>query len=183
MPIISGSSGGGAGAVVLFNSTLGADATNIDTGANGIATGYNALRIYVRARTDRAAQISDTLVVTFNADTGNNYMDSHWNFSGAGTSGNGGQTALGGPPGCLLVTGASAPAGAFAQISADVVGYTDSFHKVLSWNGGVRLDTANPQWDGGAMMYVQTTAISRMKIAPSGGTNLIAGSRLLILGL
>jgi hypothetical protein len=179
--IVSRSQGGGSAAsAVLFDSTLGAPANAIDTGAAGIGQTQNILEVWIVARTD-AAGATDTVVVTLNNDAtaiydkqtvqGNNVTASAspslgtagWTFE---VHGNGG---LAGYASVLILT-----IPAYAQTTFFKSGYQST--------GLVDSTAGNNFVVARGIGYRATTAISRLKVAQNGAGNLLAGSRLLILG-
>jgi hypothetical protein len=165
----------------LFDSTLAAPAASIDTGANGIAGTYDVLQIWVIARTAEAAALS-TLVCTFNNDGGANYdytLVRNRNTTVAGV------TALGDTSFGVAVMGGSAAASYATVIRMSVPGYAQTtFFKALELTTATETSAAaNGDVGTWAVDYRSTTAISRMKIAVSGGSNLATGSRLLIYGV
>jgi hypothetical protein len=181
--IVSRSQGGGGSGVgaVLFDSTLGANTASIDTGANGIAATQNVLEVWIVARTDDAAAVG-AVAVTVNNDTGANYDLVQIVVSNATVTAN---NFLAQASWALNVPGAGALAGMAGVIALSIPAYAQTtFHKV----GELRnheLDSvaANVRMTARGVNWRNTAAISRMKVAVSGGgTVLLAGSRLLILG-
>jgi hypothetical protein len=73
MPIISGASSSGGGALTkVFSQTLVAQAATLDTGANGIAQSGVHLLAIIRMRSTEAAT-RNSQALTINGDTGANY--------------------------------------------------------------------------------------------------------------
>ena len=176
MPFSSVSSGGGL--VKLFDSTLSAPAASIDSGAGGFATTFDDLYIDILVRTDEVAAFS-TIVMTFNNDSGAHYdysLDRNRNttVTGAAVTAN--------PNVGFIGAGASINAGFPAVCRATILGYGQTtFFKTGELTYGVAGNAAGAQEVGTiAFSWESTVAISRVKIAVSGGANLIAGSRLLI---
>lgn len=169
---------GGVGAI-LFDSTLGADAASIDTGAAGIAGGYDLLEIYILARTTEAVELS-TALITFNNDTGSNY--DRQEVSGANITASAG-VALAAANILINVPGGSALAGSAGLCVMWFPGYTQTtFHKVGNYILGSPEDTAaNNRVRAVNCRWRNTAAITRMAVAAGSG-NLLAGSRLLIYG-
>jgi hypothetical protein len=180
--IISGSGGGGSGiGALLFDSTLGANANAIDTGAGGIAGSQSVLEVFVIARTDDAAA-NAVLLVTFNNDGGANYdlqVDSGQNVTASA-----GIRLAATSLQDFTVHGAGGSASYAASLYLCIPGYAQTtFFKT-----GIALGSTN---DGTAannlaraytFSWRNTAAITRMKVAQNGAGNLLAGSRLLILG-
>lgn len=171
--------GGGIGAV-LFDSTLGAPAANIDTGAGGIAGTHNILEIFILSQTD-AAGATDALDITLNNDTGANYDKQVVTGSNtvlaaaavnAGTAwaivthGAGGTTQY---PSVCRITIPSYAVTTFYKVGEATIARFDA----TNTNQAARIE---------ALGYRSTTAISRLKVAAQGAANLKAGTRLLIFG-
>jgi hypothetical protein len=181
MGIVSRSQGGGGGgATILFDSTLGADTASIDTGAGGIAGTQNVLEAWVLARTDEAVILS-TINITFNNDGGANYDFENFTATNAALAGGGGVAATAINFNCHGASGGASYASAFCIC---IPSYAQSTFFKTGFIAGNIVDTAaaNCQLYEKAIGYRSTVAISRMKVAPGGGTVLKAGSRLLILG-
>jgi hypothetical protein len=179
--IVSRSQGGGSGGgILLFDSTLGASAASIDTGAGGIAASANLMLVTIIARTDEAA-VSSVIDVVVNNDSSAIYDLVQTRTTNATVTG-------GNAPGLtrwqILAAGNSNDAGVFAQYHFAFGNYrSTTAHKFASGGGGLAaLTAANnlDQWM--ALRYRSTTAISRLAVSRAGG-NLLADSRLLIVGI
>lgn len=168
---------------LLFSQVLGSDAASIDTGAGGIAGGYNSLYIvaYVRA----ADAFSVALRFRFNNDSGANYDFAEiQNNGGSITSAYG----AGLTSGILCnIVAASAAANYFSPVRAAVARYAAATagYKAVNSDGGamdsggagnINMQTCVNQWRN-------TAAITRMSIFSGGGGNLKAGSALYIYGM
>ena len=172
--------GGSAGLVSLFDSTLAVAAASIDTGAGGIAAGHGSLIVFCVTQSAKVAT-QDQLNITFNNDSGTNY-DRAVIYEANGTPGgveNFAQTAL------QITThatgGSTTSYPGMLQLIMPAYDQT-TFYKQGTIQGGLLDATSgtslptNYQWG-----YRSTAAVSRMKIAASGG-NLVAGSRLVVYG-
>ena len=178
MPFSSVSSGGGL--TKLFDSTLGASALSIDSGAAGFSTAFDLLQIYVIARTDEVAVLS-TILVQVNNDSGNHYDNTlvrNRNTTVAGVS----QAAQTGWS--FVGSGASAAANFPAMAFIVIPGYAQTtFYKIAHFMEGTANSAAASNNVGlWTQAWENTAAINRVKVSVSGGANLIAGSRLLIYG-
>lgn len=175
-------SGGGGGYTTLFDTTLTVDTGTIDTGAGGIAAGYNALIMLLTGRTDEAVVLSN-LSFTLNNDSAARY-----GFVWTGTTNvtpitgnNTAQTSW-----TAQVLGASAAANYAGSIRMEIHNYAGTtFYKTAN------LASANPDQSAAANMsmlnfggsYQSTAAISRLAVTPvTGGAKLKAGTRLTIYG-
>jgi hypothetical protein len=171
-----GLSGGSAGGSALISdSTLGADAANIDF--TSIAQTYKHLRLVIHARSAVAAQ-KDNLVVRFNNDS----TATHYVSAAIGMYGS--IAAEGGYNDKLIIAyvpGASAAAGLSAAVDTLIPDYTGTtlWQEVTGNSSGVA-DSAMVVVGGGS--FKQLAAISRITIFAVGG-NLLAGSRASLYGL
>jgi hypothetical protein len=174
----------------LADITLGADATTIDTGIEGIASGYDMLTVWIVAKTDDASGGDGThggtlipIYVTVNGDRDANYDLSYIVEGGYGTFGHGvlrgqhswemtahGSGGTGGYPAVDRLTIPNYARTTFAKVAEETTASPDGMAdndnetviKSLGWRG--------------------TAAISRMTITTGGANKLKAGSRLLIYG-
>jgi hypothetical protein len=171
-------SGGGIGAL-LFDSTLGANAAAIDTGAGGIAQTQNVLEAWLIVRTADAG-VSAGVNLTFNNDAGANYDVQFLTGANATASA---AAAVAQANVALTVHGSGGGASYASVAHITIPGYTQTtFFKTGEITFGRPDSTAaNERADLVGFTYRSAAAITRM--AATGGTaNLLAGSRLLILG-
>lgn len=178
----SGGGGGSSGQTVLFDSTLSGAAASIDTGAGGIAGGFNHLHIEVYVR-ESGAVIAGSLVARFNNDSGANYDDVFMRNNAGTVSGSSDVATT-----SFFLTqmpGASAAASYFASAFGSINSYavTTAGFKTGMAMGGFAVSTANQQQITIQYAWRSTAAITRMAIFPLDGTNLLTGSRLTIYGL
>ena len=167
---------------LLFSSVLGSAAASIDTGTNGIASGYNSLHFLFYGRSS-GAFTSDAIGIQFNGDTGANY-DSLITRNVGGAIGSasrfGGTNALIGN-----MPGASDTAGYFTatRASLPLYGVVTGGFKVGESTSGYVLDAiGNAQTQFVQWAWRSTAAINRMKVFSDAGANLVTGSALLIYG-
>ena len=169
------------GATLLFSSTLGSAAASIDTGANGIPSGYKDLYIIVNVRSAEAV-VESTAQMTFNNDSGANYNEQdirviNTTVSAALTLGNTFMT--------LRALGASAPAAAATQHALQVANYTGTtFYKNVS-GGYVSISgtAATCRTGNKSSQWASTAAITRVALAGPGANNLAAGTSMSIYGM
>lgn len=164
---------------VLFDSTLGGDAAAIDTGANGIAGGYNVLEVWMLTRTTEAASISSISVRV------NNDSSAIYDLQ-VGRSNNVTNTAaatLAGTSWVFITAGASQLASYPALLRLTIPSYAvTTFFKLGETSVSVPDDTAaNNFTDRHSLGWRSTAAITRMAVTAGSG-NLLTGSRLLIYG-
>lgn len=168
-----------SGRVIVFDSTLGANAASIDTGANGIAAGYGVITVYVIGRST-IASVDGGIFVRVNNDSGANYDQAYVGLdAGAATSG----TALAQTQWSVDFAGASLDANSASILSIVIPGYDKTvFHKEGTIFESGSSGTAANNWQlTAALRWRNTAAISRIAVLPSSG-QLLAGSRLIVLG-
>lgn len=179
MPTFSSGAGTwkNSGIVLLFDSTLGSDAASIDTGANGIVSGYRTLLVYLVLRGTDVA-VSGTARFRINNDSGTNY-DQVDAFAGglSGTQNLNAQTGA-----VYGIPAASATAGYAAAVVLTIPAYTDTnFFKVARIESGYDLSTTAQVSDQGVFTWRSTAAVTQLAVA-SAAANLKAGSRMTIYG-
>lgn len=164
----------------LFDSTLGSAAATIDTGANGIPSGYSSLYAVVVARS-AGAVFNNGINLRFNNDSGANY-DYALILNNVGTvsqSNAAGQTAIT----FSTISGASGTASYPGIARISIPAYTDTtFFKMLEATGGTNVPSHFVQ-DFCTGTWKSTAAITRIAIIEGSGGNLVAGSRMTIYGL
>jgi hypothetical protein len=175
-------SGGAGGLSLLYDSgVLAGNAATIDTGAGGIAGSAKVMRIVAYLRTDQAVQTVAALL-TFNADTGNNYDRVAVQGVNVTASANNsvGRANFDG----LLATGTSADADSFCGSELTIPQYAGAHHKTLTGTSSAVGTSAAAntlaRMTGGR--WKSTAAISRAAFALAAG-NFVAGSRVTIWGM
>lgn len=171
----------GAGFTTVFDSTLGGAATNIDTGANGIAATYQHLLLVILARTSEAVT-SSALLLTFNGDTAANYDRQTWRGVNNVTSAAAvaAATSIG-----LDLPGSSIAASHFGVCVVFIPAYAQTTAHKAAVNLGGWADTAvaNSRAFGTAGNWRSTAAINQVTITAQSAANLVTGSRLTVFGL
>lgn len=184
VPIASSANAGAWGyppTLQLFDSTLGADAAAIDTGANGVAQTANHLLIVLLLRTTQAAVGSNTNV-TLNNDSGANYdrVNVTANSTSPTSSAGAAESA------CVVITpGASvANASLFASAVILVPAYvqTTANKSLLPLAGYADSTTTDGLVQIRPTLWRSTAAVTRVAATAASG-NLKAGSRMTIYGL
>lgn len=165
----------------LFDSTLGTAASTIDTGAAGIAAGYDILEVFLLLRTDEAVGAS-TCLLSLNNDTGSNYDRQHVRGANATASAAATTGETGGWG--LSISGTSEAAGVFTVVRVTIPFYAQTTAQKTAECVYGRADTTNTNNIANAiiMQWRNTAAITRMAITAPATKNLIAGSRMLIFG-
>jgi hypothetical protein len=178
---VDGSAISSGGSAVLYDSgALGSPAATLDTGASGIASGFDILEIWIIARTDQAVAQSATNL-TFNADTGANY-DRQFD-RGADTTASAGGTAGGNALG-MLTAGTSTDTGVFSIYRVTVPFYTETTaHKVCEiTDGSADSVAADRRVNVQVGRWRSTAAITRVTFTAPGGQNFAAGSHMICYG-
>lgn len=182
MPFLQAGSGGAGALTSVFDSTLGAPAANIDTGANGVPQTFNGLLIVLLARCAGAVN-SDTFAVTLNNDGGANY-DSILNQNLSGTIASASSFA-----GTKMIVGNMPGANSTASYAGEAIcfihGYTQTtfFKSCTSISGFPLAAITNSQTSVINSSWRSTSAITRIAVAAGAGSNLVAGSRMTIYGI
>jgi hypothetical protein len=171
---------GTGGRQKLFDSTLGASAASIDTGAGGIATTYDLLEVYLFLRTDEAV-VASAVDIILNDDATAIY---DLQYSRAVNATLTGASVVAGTSWNIAAAGASQQAGSFAVFCMSLPTYAQTTaHKAGTLHHGWADSTAaNNRVQVSTVRYRSTTAVSRLKVSAPAGKNLIAGSRVLIYG-
>lgn len=169
-----------SGLVKLFSSTLGASASSIDTGANGIASGHAHLVVFAVLQTDEAVTRS-VCTWTFNNDSGANYDRQFLSASSTAVAGGAqiAQTGMG-----VFAHGAAGTAqypGLHQWFIPQYTG-TSFFKLALMYAMVADATAAQNQAELDTFGYRSTSAISRMAVAAPAGKNLVAGSTVEIYG-
>lgn len=169
----------GSGLTQLFDSTLGADTANIDTGVSGIASGHSHLIVFIYARTAVAG--TDVGVnVTVNNDSSAIYDLQEGLITNTAVSGINLQAQTSWGLDCIGTNASD-------SYASTIILHIPAYDQTSWWKSGT-YQFAGPYSQStavhsafGGIGYRATTAISRMKLAGTGG-NLKAGSRLTIYG-
>jgi hypothetical protein len=176
-----GSSSGGGALTQLFDSTLGVAGTTFDTGAGGIAAGYNHLLVIFLLRTTEAAVFS-TPWLRFNGDSAANYDYMVARCIGVTFASGGSGGAVAG--GIIPCAGANNAASAFASGQVTIAGYAQTTaHKAAyaetTWSDGTN---TNSTWYTTGSRWKNTAAITQLTIVTNTG-NFVAGSRVTVYGV
>ncbi len=173
--------------VLVYRYTVtGSDKTSIDTGVDTADAGSNdwtngdLLEVYLYARTDEAANVSQ-IDTTFNNDSGNNYYVRRVQDPGSNTVGGGASTARANL--FSNVSGASDTTSFFGFMSLSIPNYAGTVgFKVGRQEAGAPDATAgNIYWQSFIFEYGSTSAITRLKVIPdTSAKKLKVGSQLLI---
>jgi hypothetical protein len=159
----------------------GGDAASFDF--QSIPATYKALKIVVVARSDRASNNSDGVLLKMNNDGGNNYVGViQW---GGATPGWTQQNTAGAPTLCTYVGAATSTADWFSHTEITIPNYANtSIFKPWQARGMQLVASATNIWiyDGGGA-WLSTSAISRVTIYPQLGSNFKQYSRATLYGL
>ena len=181
MPTVPASSVAGGALAQLFDSTLGAPATTIDTGASGVPQTANALQLVIFARTSAAA-VQSNLQLTLNGDTGANYDFQETRATNATLTTT---SDLATANFNIWIPGASVGANCFATAIITFSAYLQTAaHKACvsesGWGDGVAANSFS-QWITGR--WRNTAAITQITLTAGGGSNFATGSRMTIYGM
>ncbi len=165
---------------VIFDLTLAANTLNIDTGAAGIPPSFNALEVFIIARSNEVV-VGSQLDVLVNADTGNNYDRQFLRGADAVASASTGNAQPNWP---IVIAGASCAAGVFSYLHITIPFYsqTVAFKTGVLQHARVDTTTANSRMEFQGLLWRSTAAITRLSISAPVANLLLAGSRMLILG-
>jgi hypothetical protein len=163
--------------VKVYDQTLGADAASIDTGAV-IPAGYAVLEVWIVGRTAEAI-VNSGVIIRVNGDSGINYDFER--AGGASTTVNA-TSATAGTSWSSSLHGANGEAGVAGMIKFTIPGYAGTtFQKVGEMAESLNDSTAaNQSVQMRAIKWRSTAAITRVSVAPNSGSNLKAGTRLIV---
>lgn len=144
---------------------------------------FAALKVIASVRIDRAA-IVDTVAITFNNDTGNNYDDLTNDISFNATLSTGEEIAVARIRSSAIVAD-NAPASVFSILEFDIVDYAGGNHKsVLGRSEQRRINsTGNLIFSGFVGWWRSTDAIIKIDIAPVIGAGFLSGSKFYLYGI
>ena len=148
---------------------------------SSIPQGYAHLQIRGIARTARASQVGDPLLITFNSDTASNYNYHYLQGDGAGVSV--GASTSQNNIWIYRATGAGATASVFGTVVIDILDYTDTnkFKTVrglggVDNNGGGDISLSSGAWRS-------TSAVSSLTINNFSATNFQQYSKFALYGI
>jgi len=148
--------------------------------ASYATAGYKHLQIRAISRTDRGS-FSDNVSITINGNSGANYSW-HYLFSNSSSpisSGSTSQNAMSG----MFTAGSTAAANAFGSLVADFLDFNNSSTNTTMRALSGYNDPANTGRIAlGSGLFVNTSAVSSIAIAPRFGTNYVTGSRFSLYG-
>jgi hypothetical protein len=147
----------------------------------GIPAGYKHLQIRLFARSNRAASTRDGVKLRFNGDSTTSYAQH--NLYGEGSSAV--ATGYAGEPEAALdaVPAATAPAGSFGAIIADILDYSSTVKTTtvrslggLDNNGNGKINLTSNLWN-------KTNAVTEIYLAPYAGTSFDQYSQFALYGV
>lgn len=180
---IVASAGTGGGVTVLYDSgALASPANSIDTGAGGIAGGYDVLEIWAVLRTDETVANSGCHLRFNNDSTAGNYQRQR--LTGANTTASAG---IGGGSATSVdvgVAGANCATGDFSIVRCTIPFYTETTaHKAVEVEFGNPDDTdANKSVQINLARWKDAAAITRLSLTAPAGKNFVAGSHVIVYG-
>jgi hypothetical protein len=162
---------------LITSTVLNQSETNVTFDVSGLGDTYRHLQLAIVGRTDRAST-SDSFKLQFNADTGANYSYHRLfgNGSVADAEGNSSQAAID----LNRVAGNTAASDIYG---ASIIEITDAFNTNKNTTirnlSGVTGSSIN--LDSG--LWMNTNALTEIKILPGAGTNWLSGSRFSLYGV
>ena len=185
-PGLGGGGSGGSGMAKLFDSGyLAAPAPSLDTLTDGIAPGFSCLQVVAYLRSDYVASSDDNVIMRINGDPSSVYWVNRIQNNGAtitGVSSATGQTSanMGDVP-----TNKVSDAHIFGSFWMIIPAYDVSPNYKVgtaeSTTVPTSLDVQMQQRHG--FTYQQGNAINRIALTPGGGSNWVAGSRMIVYGM
>lgn len=165
---------------LISDTTLGADGTFDLT---SIPATYKHLQLYFTLRTDRAAA-ADKIKLVVNNDTGNNYETTLFYWYHSNTYGTEIASAVAYAY-IAYVPGNTALASSFSGGVIILADYANTSYKkfIQARSGMVQSTAIHPEIYDSSMMWLSTSAISRLTITPNLGTNFKTGSRVTLYGI
>lgn len=165
---------------VIFDSTLGADAALIDTGANAIPAGFYILEIETMGQSAAAVTSKDTYI-RFNNDSGANYQRQYVLGDNTSVTGARGIPSINGIQTQDVSGSTSGDTSTWAIGHLEVPNYSAATKhfctgKNTNYNNA---GSPNPSFFDTANQWVSATAINQVTWLPNGG-NFKAGSRMRI---
>lgn len=170
--------------VKLYDFTLLANAASIDTSTDGpfagtLSTSYDILELWISSRTADAA-IGSTLFLNFNGDNGANYFRSTIQNTGTTISSNvGALSGIG-----VDTHGNSGSANMFGHATFQMFDYAVTDRNKTGFLITSRLDVTSASSSTliEAYSWVNTAAITRVRVTVTTAANLLAGTRIAIYG-
>lgn len=173
----------GSAFALIQDSNLGGDATVSFT---SIPSTYKHLKIVAYVRTDRAAT-EDSLGVRFNNDSAGNYDGYSFKMSGTGPTTAGSETIAGTAATFTnALTGTSAGANLFGYVEINIPYYANTANnKQIELFAAKKIGTSTGNFHiiSGSGSWRANSAISRIDLLPTVGTNFKSGSRFSLYGL
>jgi hypothetical protein len=175
-----GSGGGGGTETILARKVLGTETLTSDSPSidfSGLDQTYDRLIIQGYVRSDQAGT-ADNFLVEFNGDTtpSNYHRQSNYGVNGAAGVSEVSDAGLG------VVSGNTAPAGSFGQITIVIENYAGSKRKVALSDFVLEAATDDLYAGQRGMIWENTAAITQVTLKPGSGTNLMADTKLTIIG-
>jgi hypothetical protein len=161
----------------------GADKVSIDTNVDGpyaglFPTTFDLLECWIICRTDEAGPVGASVDVTVNNDTGSNY--DHTNIRANNTSPASGfvNTSAWG----LMTASDTSSSSYSANMRLTVPGYggTAFFKSFECFQHRPSATAANDYIGLGALVWLSTNAITRLKISAQGAAKLKVGSKMVV---
>jgi hypothetical protein len=164
----------------IATTTVGASSvSSIDF--NSISGTYKHLQLRILAKTDRALN-RDGIVIRFNSDSGNSYTRHGLYGDGAATGAEGTSAATNNTI-AYRASGNSSATNIFGAIIIDLLDYSNTNkYKTMRSLGGVDLNGSG-EIDFYSGLWLSTSAITSINLAPAVGTNFLQYSSFALYGV
>lgn len=142
---------------------------------------YRLLRLTATLRSDRAASDADGVAVQFNGDS----TDANYDYQVLTASASTAASSFASNAAAGLATASTADAGRFGHLDMLIPDYAGANLKVAPFTAS-RIPTvasANKQFRSGVFSWLDTDAITSIRLNPTIGTNFIAGCTVTLQGL
>lgn len=163
---------------LIAKQTLTGTATSVTF--SDIPGTYTDLLLICSARTDRASNVNDGIIVTFNSNTSN------YSTRALEGTGSAAQSRSFTPAGLYLTqacTGASAATSTFGNAEMYVPNYAGSTNKSVSSTCVGETNATGAWLSADASLWSNTAAITSMALAPITGPNFVSGSSFYLYGI
>ena len=147
-----------------------------------ISSSYKHLQIRVLARSNSTGDVNDDCSLQYNSDTGSNYVSHALN--GNGTAVTAGYNAAASTNRLLKTAGPDASANVFGGGVIDILDYTNTNkYKTARGLGGIDTNGTGGVISLESMLWLNTNAITSIKIAPRFGTLWVEYSTFALYGI
>lgn len=180
--ILASSGAGGASFELISTTILGTSQSSVTF--SSIPSGYTHLQIRMTSRTDESgATYNDSGFIELNGDTTNGNYNAHY-LSANGSGVNASYT--GGKIGSIRTLATSLnSASNYASHVIDLTDYTNvnKYKTVRVFSGQINSQFGSFGIAQTSLLWMNTSAVNSIKLAPNSGSNWVAGSRFSLYGI